>query len=482
MKKIFTLLPIVLMLCFNNASAQIFWVENFEGGSTSGLLAGAYTGPNGIWVTNSTGTNDATNNTWFVSCAENGHTTGGCGTGCVGVSTTATLSTLHIGSNPAFGGDGGASYNAGGFCPSIMCVTTNMRAESPTIDCSSRTGVTLNFYYTEAGDGAMDDASVWYYDGSTWALLVNPAKTPPICPGGQGYWDYLSVALPSSADNNPNVKIGFNWTNNDDGLGSDPSFAVDSVYLTGTLSALPVPVASFTSTDDTLCQDSCITLTNTSTSTGTIDSFRWSVVGFPLTLPNISPLPLCLTSSIPPGPYIIRLDAFGGGSFDSATKMIFLKKTPRPVITKAGHVLSITGAYTNIQWYNGSSPIAGATNSTYTYSLTATYKVTADSGGCKGTSVALAASMGIPSVNGAYSNDFWLAQGNGDIVTLHAAESVTEDLVISIAELSGREVSRGTWNRGTDTKQVTYNNLAPGLYMIKISGNNTSSVLKWMKQ
>jgi PKD repeat protein len=36
-----------------------------------------------------------------------------------------------------------------------------------------------------------------------------------------------------SADNNPNVKIGFNWTNNDDGIGTDPSFAVDNITLTG---------------------------------------------------------------------------------------------------------------------------------------------------------------------------------------------------------------------------------------------------------
>jgi len=37
--------------------------------------------------------------------------------------------------------------------------------------------------------------------------------------------------LPASANNNPNVKIGFRWINNDDGDATDPSFAVDDIVL-----------------------------------------------------------------------------------------------------------------------------------------------------------------------------------------------------------------------------------------------------------
>jgi hypothetical protein len=40
--------------------------------------------------------------------------------------------------------------------------------------------------------------------------------------------------LPASANNNPNVRIGFRWINNDDGDATDPSFAADDVEVTGT--------------------------------------------------------------------------------------------------------------------------------------------------------------------------------------------------------------------------------------------------------
>jgi hypothetical protein len=58
------------------------------------------------------------------------------------------------------------------------------------------------------------------------------------CGGGQGLWTAFSMTLPASADNNPNVRIGFRWVNNADGTGTDPSFAVDDIAL--------AEIASFT--------------------------------------------------------------------------------------------------------------------------------------------------------------------------------------------------------------------------------------------
>lgn len=127
--------------------------------------------------------------------------------------------------------DPGAYYNAGGLCGTYPCVVTNTRAESPVIDCSGKAGITLTFNYIENGDGANDDGSIWYYDGTAWLLLANTAKTAMNCPAQRAQWTSFSINLPGSADNNPNVKIGFNWTNNDDGVGTDPSFAIDSVQL-----------------------------------------------------------------------------------------------------------------------------------------------------------------------------------------------------------------------------------------------------------
>jgi hypothetical protein len=35
----------------------------------------------------------------------------------------------------------------------------------------------------------------------------------------QGLWTLFNISLPSSADNNANVKLGFEWKNNSDGQG-----------------------------------------------------------------------------------------------------------------------------------------------------------------------------------------------------------------------------------------------------------------------
>jgi hypothetical protein len=214
---------------------EVFWSEDFGTGCNTGQLANGFVSTNGTWTTTSTGTNDASANTFFISATEQ-IDAGGCGTGCGGNNSR----TLHLG-NVAVGGliaaDGGATYNAGGACAFGICVTTNIRAESPVINCTGRTSIELEFDYIEFGQGTQDNATLWYFNGSTWSLLEDLAKTS--CCGGpcngtnQGSFTAYSIMLPASADNNPNIKIGFNWTNNDDGVGTDPSFAVDNITLTG---------------------------------------------------------------------------------------------------------------------------------------------------------------------------------------------------------------------------------------------------------
>lgn len=215
--------------------SQPFWTEDFGVGCSQGTLASAYTGTNGAWTVPNTGTNHTYANDFFVSATEAGTGVGNCGDGCLDTPTLINR-TLHVG-NVAVAGfidaDNGASYNTGGTCspPFNICVLTDKRIGSPVIDCSGRSDITLSFNYMEAGDGTTDNAELWYYDGNTWAMLEDLAKTTVVCPSGQGLWTAHSVLLPSSANNNPNVKIGFRWINNDDATGTDPSFAVDDIVL-----------------------------------------------------------------------------------------------------------------------------------------------------------------------------------------------------------------------------------------------------------
>ena len=237
MKKIY----LIIAICTSSvlATGQVFWTETFGTGCNQGQLASAFTGANGAWTIASTGTNDATANTFYIGAQEAGNAIGSCGTGCVGT----VDATLHVG-NIAIAlvslvADNGASYFSGvaGACGALgICATTNRRAESPIINCTGRSTITLSCGYMENGDGTNDDASLWYSadGGTTWTLLNNMAKTALGTCAPQGMWTAYSFALPASANNNAFVKIGFNWTNNDDGLGTDPSFAVDDIVLTAT--------------------------------------------------------------------------------------------------------------------------------------------------------------------------------------------------------------------------------------------------------
>jgi gliding motility-associated-like protein len=175
------------------------------------------------WTLNvSTGVNGVDNNFWTVSDAEGGVLPSGCGVGGNG------NKTLHITS--VFFPTGGAAYDAGGFCGVLFCPETNMRAESPAFSTVGANNTSLSFDFISNGQALLDNASVWYNSGTGWTQLVNSIKSP-VCVSGQGEWTNFTVPLPASCNNNPNVQVAFNWTNNDDGVGTDPSVAVNNVLV-----------------------------------------------------------------------------------------------------------------------------------------------------------------------------------------------------------------------------------------------------------
>lgn len=242
------LLCCLLMSVSLHSFGQSFWVEDFGIGCNAGNPASGYGGINGTWTVSNTGTNDSYSNQWYVSATEAGMGVGNCGDGC-GNNTSLNNQTLHVGAIASLVGDQGASYNAGGLCVLGICVLTDKRAESPVINCSGRSNITLSFSYIQQGALNTDFASLCYFNGNTWSYYNSgtwvannsalPATANVSC-GGQGLWTGFSVTLPASANNNPNVKIGFRWINNDDGVGTDPSFAVDDISLSSVSSACTI--------------------------------------------------------------------------------------------------------------------------------------------------------------------------------------------------------------------------------------------------
>lgn len=470
MRKLNALLPFLLLICTYSSKAQIFWVENFESGSSSGLGVASYTtGPNGAWTqTNLSSTGGSFANAWYVSCAEQGHIAGACGDDCS--ASTALGATLHVGSSIL--GDNGASYYAG------AGAVTNKRAESPTINCMGHTGITLSFYYIENGEAADDDGSVYYSSdgGSSWTLLTNTAKTTT-CGSGQGQWAHVSIALPSSANNNPNVKIGFLWVNDNDVNGTDPSFAIDSVSLS-TASTTSGVTASFTSSTTTVCEDSCITFTSTS-SGGTIDSIRWSIPGVTLATPTTSPMTACFPNS---GTYTVHLYVHSGTATDSTTTTVTINPAPHPVITSTGTTLTVSGVGSGTyQWYKNDTAIAGATNSTYSYTGYGSFYVIADSGGCKGESNTIVHNVGVANVS-ANGVSYTISQTASDRFTLYASQVLTEDMNVQVFDATGRVLIVDKWPAGVSYRQFAAGSLVPGIYIVRISNADNSAVLKWLKQ
>ncbi|MEM6269016.1 MAG: PKD domain-containing protein [Bacteroidota bacterium] len=175
------------------------------------------------WTLNvASGSNGADHNFWVVNDNEGGLPPPACGTANNGDST------LHI-TSVAFP-NGGAAYDAGGLCGTLFCPETNMRAESPVISTVGYSSITLEFNFIANGDSIFDNASVVMNDGSGWTTVV-PSLKSNVCLNLQGEWQNFSVVLPPSADNNPNLRVGFNWTNNDDGIGTDPSVSINNVQL-----------------------------------------------------------------------------------------------------------------------------------------------------------------------------------------------------------------------------------------------------------
>ncbi|MEO8085502.1 MAG: PKD domain-containing protein [Bacteroidota bacterium] len=271
-----------MMFFYSNAAAQVFWTEDFGIGCNIGFPANGLSTLNGIWTVDSTsiGLNEVYANNWFIGARISNNGAGNCATNCAG----GNNQTLHVGNGEittpiVIGADSG-SYLTGTFCiPYSICSSTHKRALSPIIDCSGKSTITLDFLYYEGGDPANvnGDATLWYFDGSAWSQLDPLPKTNnAACTGTvYGVMTPYSLALPVSADNNPNVRLGFQWDNDDSGVGTDPSAAFDDLELSTAL--LGPPVTDFSADNTTICEGDTVNFTDLSTNSPT--SWSWTFAG-----------------------------------------------------------------------------------------------------------------------------------------------------------------------------------------------------------
>lgn len=392
MKRIFPCFFVLLFLILSeNFKAQVFWTETFGVGTCAGqgnvASTGVPTASNGAWtiaaLAGAPG-NGADANEWFISSTEAGMGAGVCGDGCL---SNAALNnrTLHMSvntTNPFPLQDIGAAYLAGGTS------NTNKRVESPTINCTGFSTITLSLNYIVEGVAGVDFAELMYSanNGGTWAVLGPlPATVNGGC-AGQGLWTVLSVALPATANNNATVKIGIRWQNSDPS-GADPSIAVDDLQLAS-------PAAITFTIPASACANETVQATVTSTIAGTT-SYSWTSnpVGA-----NFAPA----TSSNPAvtfpsaGLYTVTVFALNGAAvLGSSTQTININASPTVAVVPAtqtictGNTATLTANATagvTYQWATGTFPaitlLGTASTQTVSPAATTSYSVLVSLGSC----------------------------------------------------------------------------------------------------
>ena len=458
---------LLFLFIFTNANTQVqtIWTEDFNNGCASGCYANTYNGGIGAWTVTSPGFNGDIANDWFVSGAECGMLPGQCGVDC-GMSN----SSLHIGANVGLGFDIidlGAAYLSSGTVMGIPIgdPTTDRRAESPVIDAAGYSNLQISFSYIENGQGSTDNAELWVFDGVTWSLLADMGKTnccdgsgnSTACDGtNQGLWAQFSINLPASTFNNPNVRIGFRWVNNNDGIGTDPSVAIDNIVITAEpLGGGGQPIADFTFGPANPCVGAQVTFTDNSIN-GAGAAYLWDFGpnAFPATANTPGPHDVIFTAA---GIQTVGLTVTNVDGTDTFTQQVTVSSGP--IITTSPDVTICAGGSTTIsalgasayQWDNGLG--MGASHNV-SPTVTTTYNVVGfDLAGCAGTGSVTVTVSGVGPDLQISANDalcFGTATGQATVVA------------------TGSGPFTYGWSP-TGGSNATANNLFPGNYTVSVS-------------
>ena len=231
---------VVLFLCTSLKAQTTIYTQPFSGT----LAASGWTNTN-LTVPWGNASLFGLSNVWRVNDNESGLSANTCGAAGMGDQS------LHM---VCAGLASGAAY--------LSDINTNRRISSPNINTTGYTGITLDFDYIGNGESDADKSYLVYsIDGGTnWIAPTGaPTSTNPamgtggslnnlksqICSSGQGRWTHLTWNMPVSCEGITNFRVGFVWQSNNNSSGSDPSFAVDDVTISGTLTPAPIELISF---------------------------------------------------------------------------------------------------------------------------------------------------------------------------------------------------------------------------------------------
>ncbi len=251
-----------------------------------------------------------------------------------------------------------------------------------------------------------------------------------------------------------------------------------------------VPVTSFSSTADTICQGSCITFINTSTSTA--DSILWSINGLAIPNPRTDTLNICFPT---PGNDTAILYVFNSGTVDTAALAITVHPTPPAILgaivlcgNGAPDSTTLTDSLSGGIWSSADTNYAivdshtgvvtlGAGISSYydtaAIPLSVAVSYTLPSGCGISALIPIEICEGVPSV----------INGNNKITI--APNPALNELIISASDnitslTITNSLGQTFYSQQNDTPRlrVDVSKLSPGLYFVNINGGDVKKFVK----
>jgi len=448
-------------ICAGNYTVEV--TETGGGSGTQTIFTEDFESAGAGWNLNvPVATEGADPNFFVVNDNEGGVAPGGCGVAGNGDAT------LHITS--VFFPSGGAAYDAGGLCGFLFCPETHRRAESPTINTTGFTGLTLKFDYIANGAIPNDQATVWYFDGATWNQLGTALSSGTGACAPQGIWTAYSQALPVVCENNPNFKIAIRWDNNDDGAGTDPSVAINNIVIESTSgggTGCPVTQA-VTLTDPTAGATPSFTFANfcagaTNGPTGispTGGTFTFNPV--PSDGATINATTGVISNGVAGTTYTVQYTT-AGACAQSSTNNVTVFALPQSTISSTDASCGLNDGSATVNVTSGANPLSYSWN-------TSPVQTTQTANNLAGGSYTVTITDGNSCVN---TNTVTVNQSSNITVTITPTQtSCTANTGTATANVTGGTAPYSySWNTSPVQTTQTAINLAVGNYTVTVTDN-----------
>ncbi len=261
------------------------------------------------------------------------------------------------------------------------------------------------------------------------------------------------------------------------------SLYVDNININS--SSVVAPVAAFISTDNEICEGETVTFT--SNSTGTNLSYAWDFGqnASPSNSSDQGPISVTFNES---GTYNVEMTVSNSVGESSEQMAITVNSSPLAGYTYIVNDASVSFTNTSqfgssYEWDFGDGITSSATNPTHTYTEPGSYEVTLSaSNDCGVSAFSFEVEVAFTNVTepGQQLQAMVYPNPNLGLFNLIITNNKIEELSAQLLDVRGVVLTakKLTTTSGTSSWEFSESNLPPGLYFIKINGENGVKVLK----